>query len=220
MRIVLLGPPGAGKGSLALLCKTRLGLAHLSTGQIFRQEMVRNTGLGRRVRRYVMSGRLVPDALVVSVMTAQLRRAKPARGYVLDGFPRTRGQAAGLDRALKRWRQPLDGAMYLTSPQSLLVRRLSGRRVCASCGANYHVRTMRPRRAGRCDCCGGRLIARRDDQPQTIKKRLAVDRKAAAPLLRYYQRRGTLYRLNGIGQIDQVFARALALFRRRGWLAR
>ncbi len=219
MRVVLLGPPGAGKGSLALLCKSRLGIAHVSTGEIFRQEMARNSPLGRRVRRYVTDGRLVPNALVVQVMASRLSAPEFAKGFVLDGFPRTQGQAAGLDHVLKRRGGPLDGAVYLTSPRALLVRRLSGRRVCSQCGTSYHLRTMRPRRSGRCDRCGGALITRKDDQPQTIRKRLAVDHRAAAPLLRYYERKGVLYRVNGIGHIETVFVRALKLFRRLGWMA-
>ena len=218
MRLVLLGPPGAGKGSLAALYRARLKVAHLSTGDIFRQEIARSTALGRRVRGYVTNGRLVPNALVVAVMAARLARTR-ARGFVLDGFPRTRGQAAGLDRVLTRTGRPLDGAVYLTSPHALLMRRLSGRRVCGRCGANYHVRTMRPTRPGRCDRCGGRLLTRKDDQPRMIRRRLAIDRKAARPLVAYYRRRGVLYRVNGAGRVDTVYRRTLTLFRRRGWLA-
>ena len=219
MRIVLLGPPGAGKGSLASLYRARLGAAHLSTGDIFRQEIARDTAVGRRVGRYVTNGRLVPDALVVAVMAARLARMR-ARGFVLDGFPRTSGQAAGLYRVLERAGRPLDGAVYLTAPHALLVRRLSGRRVCARCGANYHVRTMRPKRPGRCDRCWGRLLVRKDDQPRMIARRLAIDRKAAAPLVAYYRRRGALYPVNGAGRVDAVYRRTLALFGRVGWLER
>lgn len=218
MRIVLLGPPGAGKGSLALLCKTRLRLDHLSTGEIFRHEMARNSPLGERVRRYVTNGRLVPDALVVRVMVARLSAGTRKRGFVLDGFPRTRAQAAGLDRALQRLRLPLDGAVYLTSPETLLVRRLSGRLVCSACGANYHARTMKPKRAGRCDRCKGQLTTRKDDQPVTIRRRLGLDRKTATPLLNYYRRHGTLCLVDGRGNIDTVFVRTMKLFRRKGWL--
>ena len=218
MRIVLLGPPGAGKGSLAVLCASRLGLAHLSPGQIFREEIARNSPLGRRVNRYVMSGRLVPDTLVVQVMAARLGAKTLAGGFVLDGFPRTRGQAAGLDRVLQRKRRPLDGAVYLTSPEALLVRRLSGRRVCPQCGMNYHLRTMRPKRPGRCDRCRAPLVIRKDDQSETVKKRLAIDRKAARPLLAYYRRHRLLYNVNGAGHIETVFLRTMKLFRRNGWL--
>ena len=218
MRIVLLGPPGAGKGSLASLYHQRLGVPHLSTGEIFRHEIARKTPLGQRVQRYVTNGRLVPDALVVEVMASRLAHAS-RRGFVLDGFPRTRGQAARLDRVLDRRRQPLDGAVYLTSPESLLVNRLSGRRVCERCGENYHVRRMPPKRQGQCDRCHGRLTTRKDDEPATIKKRLAIDHRAARPLLAYYQRRGILYRVNGAGQVNTVFLRTVKLFRRNGWLS-
>ena len=218
MRIVLLGPPGAGKGSLALLCHTRLRLVHLSTGQIFREEMARGSALGRRVKRYVTKGQLVPDALVVQVMAARLAGRVAAKGFVLDGFPRTQAQAEGLDRVLTQRRRSLDGAIYLTSPEPLLVRRLSGRRVCATCGANYHLRTMRPRRPGRCDHCGGVLITRKDDQLATIRTRLVVDHKAATPLLRYYRRQKLLYDVDGRGRIETVFVRVLKLFRRKGWI--
>ena len=219
MRIVLLGPPGAGKGSLASLYRERLHVPHLSTGQIFRDEIARNSPLGRRVRAYVTRGLLVPNKLVVELMAHRLSSSGGSgRGFVLDGFPRTRGQAAGLDRMLRRHHQALDGAVYLTSPAALLVRRLSGRRVCSRCGANYHVRTMRPARAGRCDRCQGALIIRKDDLPETIRKRLAIDHKAAAPLLDYYRKRGLLFLVDGAGHVEAVYKRTMGLFRRQGWL--
>lgn len=218
MRIVLLGPPGAGKGSLAVLCHQRLGLEHLSPGEIFRQEIAHSSRLGQRVKRYVVAGRLVPNELVLEVMASRLTPRLLKQGFVLDGFPRTQGQAAGLDRVLHTRRAPLDGAVYLTSPTALLIRRLGGRRVCPKCGTNYHLRTMRPKRAGYCDRCRVPLVTRKDDQPDTIKKRLAVDRRAASPLLNYYQRRELLYRVDGTGRIDPVFVRAMKLFQRRQWV--
>ena len=218
MRIVLLGPPGAGKGSLAALYKERLGVPHLSTGQLFRDEIARNSALGRRVKGYVTKGRLVPNSLVVQVMAKRLTDGDSKDGFVLDGFPRTRGQAAGLDRVLRRLRHELDGAVYLTSPQPLLVRRLSGRRVCTRCGANYHIRTMKPKRAGRCDRCQGRLMVRRDDEPETIRKRLNVDQRAAAPLLAYYRQKKLLFPVNGKGHVETVYRRTMGLFRRNGWV--
>ncbi|MBI4003445.1 MAG: nucleoside monophosphate kinase [Candidatus Omnitrophica bacterium] len=218
MRIVLLGPPGAGKGSLASLLQKQLGVRHVSTGDIFRQEIARHSALGRRVHRYVTSGRLVPDRLVVAVMAARLNPAQIDRGIVLDGFPRTAGQAAGLDRVLKRRRRPLDGAVYLSVPMTVLVRRLTGRRVCPRCGANYHVRTMKPQRPGRCDRCAARLIIRNDDEPRTIRKRLRIDQAASRPLLAYYRRRGVLYRIKGAGPLDAVFERVHRVCRRHGWL--
>ena len=218
MHIVLLGPPGSGKGSLASLCKQRLRVPHISTGDIFRQEISRRTRLGRQVRRYVTSGRLVPDSLVVEVMGARLSDRRFGRGFIVDGFPRTAGQALGFDRIMRRKYQSLDGAVYLDAPEAVLVRRLSGRRVCSRCGANYHVRSMRPRRRGICDRCAGSLIIRKDDEPQTIRKRLAVDRKAAKPLIGYYKRKNLLHRVSGVGGVEQVFARVTALCRRQGWM--
>lgn len=204
---------------MASLCEQRLATPHVSTGEIFRQEIARKSPLGRRVHRYVTSGRLVPDALVVQVMAKRLTSSALRDGFVLDGFPRTKGQAAGLDRVLRQRKMPLDGAVYLATPLPVLVRRLSGRRVCGRCGLNYHIRTMRPKRAGRCDRCGGRLIIRKDDQPETITRRLAVDRAAATPLLRYYRRRGLLFRVNGAGAVEAAFRRIVRLFRRQGWLS-
>ncbi len=218
VRVVLLGPPGAGKGSLASLWHERLGVAHLSTGEMFRHEIARGSAVGRRVQRYVSSGRLVPDALVVQVMVGRLDAATLASGFVLDGFPRTARQAAGFDRELTRRKVTLDGAVYLTSPTPLLIRRLGGRRVCEACGANYHVRTMRPKRAGRCDRCGAKLVTRKDDQPATIRKRLAIDTQAAAPLIAHYQRVRLLCRLDGRGHIETVYRRSLRLLRRKGWV--
>ena len=218
MRIVLLGPPGAGKGSLASLYQSRLGIEHISTGDIFRQAIARKSVLGRRVQQAVASGRLVSDALVVEVMAARLDRQTLAAGFVLDGFPRTVGQAAGLDRVLQRHTAPLDRVVYLTSPETVLIRRLSGRRVCQRCGANYHIRTMRPQQAGRCDRCRGPLTIRKDDRPETIRKRLAIDRAAARPLVQYYRRHRLLDLINGAGPIETVYARTVKLFRRKGWL--
>ena len=187
---------------------------------MFRQEMARGTTLGRRVKRFVTNGQLVPDGLVVEVMSARLRRTPPRRGYILDGFPRTREQAEGLDRVLALQRRPLDAAVYLASARATLVLRLCGRRVCSRCGANYHVRTMRPKIAGRCDRCAGPLTTRKDDEPATIRRRLALDHRENRPLLDYYRRRRLLYRVNGEGRIDTVLNRTLKLFRKHGWLKR
>ncbi len=182
---------------------------------MFRHEMATKTLLGRRVTRYVANGQLVPDALVVEVMASRLPKRT---GFVLDGFPRTRAQAEGLDEVLARRRLPVDGAVYISSPESVLVRRLSGRLVCAQCGANYHIRTMRPKQPGRCDQCQGRLITRKDDQLKTIRKRLAIHRREMTPLLQYYRRRGLLNSVDGRGRIGTVFLRAMGLFRRHGWV--
>jgi len=174
--------------------------------------------LGQAVNRYVSEGRLVPDALVVKVMTGRLTSRLLARGFVLDGFPRTVGQAEGLDRFLASRRRPLDGALYLACPARVLVVRLTGRQVCRHCGTNYHVRTMRPKREGRCDRCGGALIVRKDDQAATVRKRLVIDRTQAKPLLAYYRLKKLLARLDGTGSSAAVLRRTLHLVGRRGWM--
>jgi len=212
-----LGPPGSGKGTLAQMLDERLGLVHLSTGELFRQEISRRTALGGRVSRYVSRGLLVPDALVVRVMTSRLTPGRLRRGIVLDGFPRTVGQAEGLDRFLRRLRQPLGAAVYLACSNAVLLARLGGRQVCSRCGAIYHVRNLPPRRRGICDRCHGKLVVRRDDRVATVKKRLQVDTAQAKPLLDYYTSRRLLHRLNANGSSEHVFKRAVGLFRRQGW---
>jgi len=218
LRIVLLGPPGSGKGTLAQQLSRRLGLAHLSAGELFRQEIRRRSVLGTQVSRYVTSGRLVPDAIVVRVMTKRLSRRVLKQGVVLDGFPRTVGQAQGLDAFLARTRHPMDGAIALRCPARVLVVRLGGRRVCSRCGAIYHIKNMPPTRAGRCDRCGSSLSVRKDDQVATIRQRLLIDRMQVKPLLTYYRRRRLLYRLESGGTSEQTFRAAVRLLKRQGWL--
>lgn len=217
LRLVLLGPPGAGKGTLAGLLEKKLGLRALSTGELFRNEIHRRTALGKLVTRYVSSGRLVPDELVVKVMVKRLARYGVTRGVVLDGFPRTVGQARGLEAFLRARGAQVSAALYLECPTSLLIARLSGRRVCSRCGRNYHIRTMRPRRTGVCDACTGALVIRKDDQVKTIAKRLEIDRAKAKPLLDFYRQRRLLSRLNGSGDVTQVFQRVRRLMKQEGW---
>lgn len=203
---------------MAQMLAQRLGIAHLSTGELFRQEIRRGTALGRAVTRYVNQGRLVPDRVVVRIMTSRLSRRRLDRGLVLDGFPRTVGQARGLDRFLTSVKRPLSGAVYLACSQPTLIRRLGGRRVCSRCGAIYHMRNMPPKRPNRCDRCNGPLTIRKDDQAKTIRKRLAIDRVEAKPLLAYYRRAGLLYRLDGGGHSEQTFPRLVRLLRQQAWI--
>ena len=218
VRLVLLGPPGSGKGTLAHDLGRYLLMRHLSTGELFRQAIRQQTLLGKAVNRYVSSGRLVPDALVVKVMTSHAKPSWLARGLVMDGFPRTVGQAKGLDKFLMTRHRPLTAALYLECPQRVLIDRLGGRLVCSRCGRNYHVRNMPPKRAGRCDRCKIALSTRNDDRVDTIRKRLRIDRAEAKPLLAYYQDRGLLHRVDGTGSDVQVFRRVRTLLRAKRWL--
>ena len=219
VRLVLLGPPGSGKGTLATKLGEVLAVPHISTGEIFRQEIGRQSALGRSVHAYVSSGRLVPDALVVKVMVSRLTSRLLRQGFVFDGFPRTVGQAQGLDQALNRKRHPLLGALYLQCPTSVLISRLSGRRVCGSCGAIYHLRNMPPKRVDRCDRCGQALITRKDDRVDTIKERLRIDQEQAKPLVKYYRRKRLLYPIRSANSNDHTLAQTLRLMRRKGWIA-
>ena len=218
VRIVLLGAPGSGKGTLAEFFSQRLGVPHLSTGELFRREIAKQSALGRRVQRYVAQGALVPDELVVKVMTAHLPVGRLRQGFALDGFPRTVGQAEGLAAYTRRKGYALDAAISLECSRAALIERLSGRLVCSRCAVNYHVRRMPPKRPGVCDRCGGTLIVRQDDQVDTIKKRLRIDHDKAKPLLAYYRWQQLLISLDGHGSGEQVYQRALRLFKRRGWL--
>ena len=220
MRLVLLGPPGSGKGTLATMLAERLGVRCVSTGELFRREMARRSPLGRQVQAFVTQGRLVPDALVVKVVTSKLTPAVLKRGFVLDGFPRTAIQAKLFDDFLHRTHRTLHGAVYLTCASPVLVARLSGRRVCKACNINYHIRRMPPKRRGICDRCGSKLSIRPDDTLATIRRRLAIDRKETTPLTSYYRRHHMLHLINGNGTGEETYRHAVALLKRHGWAAR
>ena len=219
LRLIFLGPPGAGKGTQAELVQHRLRLPHISTGNIFREEAKTGTALGKVVVGYMRRGELVPDAVVVQVVAGRLRRPDTRRGYILDGFPRTVPQAEALDRQLAAHRQAIDLAVYFPTTARVIHTRLGGRRVCQQCGAIYHLTNMPSKRAGICDGCGGRIIQRADDRAATIRRRLDVYRKESTPLLAYYQRRGRLRQLSGDASAETLFERFAHLLQREGWLA-
>ncbi|MCR4392158.1 MAG: adenylate kinase [Candidatus Acetothermia bacterium] len=200
--VVLLGPPGAGKGTLAARLSQELGLLHLSTGDVLRDEVARGTELGRLAQGYMSRGELVPDEVILAMVR---ERVDGRRGVLFDGFPRTLAQAKGLAAFA-----PVDVVVFLAIAKDEVVRRLSSRRVCASCGAVYNLITQPPQVAGRCDRCGGDLVQRPDDRPDVIARRFEVYERDSAPLVDHYARQGLLVRVDAGRPPEAVFADVLA----------
>jgi adenylate kinase len=201
-----MGAPGAGKGTQAKLLSGRLGIPHISTGDILREAGVAGTKLGQEARSYMDAGRLVPDDVMVGIVEQRLRAADCAPGYILDGFPRTVAQA----KALEALGQGMTSVIELAVPRDELVQRLTGRRVCRSCGTMFHLVFTPPRTAGRCDQCGGALYQRDDDLETTIRNRMDVYAQQTAPVLEYYRAAGLLRDVSGTGSRDEVFSRVAA----------
>jgi len=198
MRLVLLGPPGAGKGSLATLLKDNLGLLHISTGDMLREEMKNGTSLGQEVKRYVEKGELVPDQVVIKLIENRISDDKLMdKGYMLDGFPRNKQQAESLDLILGNINKSLDYVVYLEANLEVILSRLTGRRVCKSCGALYHMKNKPPKQEGVCDSCGGEVYQRADDNEETIKNRMEVYLESTIPMVDYYQAQGKLKKIDG-----------------------
>ncbi len=211
MRLVILGAPGAGKGTQAQRLAAQEQIPHISTGDILRESVKRGTPLGLQAKGYMDAGKLVPDEVVIGLVREKLTSPECARGYILDGFPRTVAQAEALDRIFRETRSPgLDHVVSFDVPQEEIVRRLSGRRSCARCQTVYHIEHDPPKQEGVCDKCGGRLVQRADDKPETVLARLRVFDQQTRPLVEYYQKRGLLQRVDATASIDQVYARLLA----------
>ncbi len=213
MRLVLLGPPGAGKGTLAALLKESLKLTHISTGDILRDEMKNDTPIGREAKKFIEKGELVPDEFVIKLIEKKLTSDKRVEGgYMLDGFPRTGKQAEDLDRILGQIHQPLDYALYMESTLPVIIQRLGGRRVCKNCGALYHVRNKPPKKEKICDLCGGELYQRADDNESTICTRMDVYLKSTRPVIDYYQAQGKLKKLDGDKDSEEVQGVLMRIF--------
>ena len=210
MRIVLLGPPGAGKGTQAKLMLERTAMEHISTGDLLRAAVASGSALGTAARAYMERGELVPDGLVTDMLRERLAPLGAESSFMLDGFPRTVAQAEALEAMLKTNGIPLDHVISLDVPREELVRRLSGRRTCRACGTMYHVLFDPPRRDGVCDRCGGELYQRDDDREETIRARLEVYDRATAPLTAFYRGRGLLREVDGTGAAAAVFDRVRA----------
>ena len=194
--IILLGAPGAGKGTHAKRLSSVLGIPHISTGDIFREEMEKNSDLGCEVRRYVESGELVPDEVVNMIVKRRLSQDDCKKGFILDGYPRTLPQAMALEEIVKELSLPLKKVINLIVSEEEIIRRLSGRRICRNCGAIFHIINMPPQKEGICDYCGGELYQRDDDTPEAIRHRLAVYHKQTEPLIRFYEEKGLLVNVN------------------------
>jgi adenylate kinase len=182
MRFIIFGPPGAGKGTYALRLGRELKIAVISTGDIFREEVKRNTELGRKVTEFLNRGDLVPDEIVTDVLAKRIRMPDSKHGFILDGYPRTIEQAKALDTITK-----IDAVIRLIVPEWIIIERLSNRRVCKKCGAIYNLKYLKPKRPGTCDKCGGELFQREDDKPEVIRERLKVYEAQTQPLIRYYE---------------------------------
>ncbi len=204
MRLVFMGPPGAGKGTQAKATAGRYGVPHVSSGDIFRAEIADETDLGKQIKGYLDAGDLVPDSMTVRAVVGRLQADDCRDGWLLDGFPRTEPQARALDEALEQGGHTLDAVVYLSVDPEIIVRRMSGRRVCPACGRSYHVEHIPPKTEGTCDACGARLVTREDDKPETVRQRLATYEEATAPLVEYYDGRGLLLRVDGSGTPEEV----------------
>ena len=209
MRLILLGPPGAGKGTQAKLLTVRLGAPQISTGDILRQAVADGTELGREAKSFMDRGALVPDDVVIGIIEERLRKPDCAKGYLLDGFPRTLRQAQALSQTLTALHASLDRVLSVEVPEEELVKRLAGRRVCRGCGQMYHVDANPARQPGVCDRCGEALYQRDDDKEETIRHRLRVYQEQTEPLVAYYGKLGLLARIDGRGKIEEIFTRIL-----------
>lgn len=211
MKIVMLGAPGAGKGTQAKKIAAKFGIPHISTGDIFRANIKNETELGKKAKAYMDQGLLVPDELTVSLVTDRVVQEDCKTGYVLDGFPRNIPQAEALTAALDEMGEALGFAINVEVPDANIVRRMSGRRACVGCGATYHLEYAPTKEEGICDTCGKELILREDDKPETVEKRLRVYHEQTQPLIDYYREKGILYSVDGTKDIQDVFQDILKL---------
>ena len=206
MRIIMLGAPGAGKGTQAKKIAEKYNIPHISTGDIFRANIKNGTELGVKAKSYMDQGLLVPDELVVDLVADRIQQDDAKAGYVLDGFPRTIPQAESLDAALAKMGEKIDYAIDVEVPDENIINRMSGRRACVKCGATYHLQYAKPKADGVCDVCGEQLILRDDDKPETVQKRLTVYHQQTQPLIDYYEKQNAVKEVDGTKDMEDVFA--------------
>ena len=205
MKIIMLGAPGAGKGTQAKMIAERYQIPHVSTGDIFRANIKNGTELGKQAKEYMDKGLLVPDELTVKILLDRVAQPDCKNGYVLDGFPRTIPQAEVLDEALTKLNESIDYAINVEVPDENIVNRMSGRRACLKCGATYHIAHIPPKKEGICDVCGSELVLRDDDKPETVQNRLKVYHEQTQPLIDFYTGKGVLKTVDGTQPMEKVF---------------
>ena len=205
MKIIMLGAPGAGKGTQAKKIAEKYQIPHISTGDIFRANIKNGTELGKKAKTYMDQGLLVPDELVCDLVVDRVQQDDCKKGYILDGFPRTIPQAESLDAELSRLGEAVDYAINVEVPDENIVKRMGGRRACVGCGATYHLVYAAPKKEGICDNCGAELILRDDDKPETVQKRLGVYHEQTQPLIDYYTKKGILKEVDGTMDMGDVF---------------
>ena len=206
MHILLMGPPGAGKGTQAAQLVEKFHIPHISTGDMFRAAVKEGTPLGKQAKEYMDNGQLVPDSVTIGIVKERLAKADCSTGFILDGFPRTTEQAEALDRTLQELGIKLDRVINIIVPDGVLVGRMTGRRICRSCGATYHKEYNPSKQGSICDKCGGELYQRDDDREETVTKRLSVYQAQTKPLIEYYQDKGLYTEIDGQQDIDKVLA--------------
>jgi adenylate kinase len=206
MKIIMLGAPGAGKGTQAKMIADKFNIPHISTGDIFRANIKNGTELGKKAKEYMDKGQLVPDELTVEILLDRVASDDCKNGYVLDGFPRTIPQADVLDKELTKLGDKVDFAINVDVPDENIVRRMSGRRACLKCGATYHIEHIPPKQEGICDKCGSELVQRDDDKPETVQNRLSVYHEQTQPLIDYYDKKNILKSVDGTKDMQEVFS--------------
>ena len=211
MKIIMLGAPGAGKGTQAKMIADKYGVPHISTGDIFRANIKNGTELGMEAKKYMDQGLLVPDELTVRILLDRVAQDDCKNGYVLDGFPRTIPQAEVLDSELTKLGDHIDYAINVDVPDENIVKRMSGRRACLTCGATYHIEHVPTKKEGICDVCGSELVLRDDDKPETVKNRLNVYHEQTQPLIDFYTEKGVLKTVDGTVPMEEVFAAITAI---------
>ncbi len=213
MRLVFIGPPGIGKGTYASMLSKKYGIPHISTGDIFREEIAKGTELGKKVKEYVEKGLLVPDDIVIEVVRRRLSQPDCRRGFILDGFPRTLRQAEELEKITT-----IDAAILFEAPLEVIIERVSGRLVCPKCGAVYHIKWRPPKTPGICDVCGSQLVRRKDDEPEVVRRRYELYLQTFTPIIEFYRRKGLLIEIDASREAEEVVADLEHILKQRGIL--